>query len=36
MEGITLRALTPEERLVAEHELEQAEAESGICLNCGS
>jgi len=30
------RALTPEERQAAEARLEAAEAELGICLNCGS
>ena len=35
-EELVIKAMTPEERLVAEHELEMAEANSGVCIGCGS
>jgi len=30
------KAMTAEERLLAEQKLEEYDAELGICLNCGS
>lgn len=31
---LTIRALTPEQRLQKEAELAEFEAESGVCLSC--